>query len=118
DASRSNTLGSGSRESPSNCSSKGSRMSEVKSDLLFRKRISALNFVGTYVVLGAAAVLIWIGGFLLRDRLPLYISIIAGILPLAYAVIHTWLMRISTEYRVYEDSLEVESGIISRTIDN
>ncbi len=93
-------------------------MAEVKSDLVFRNRISLRNFIGTYILLGLIAVIIWIAGYLLRDRIPIYISIIAGLLPLIYGLIHTWLVRISTEYRVFEDSLEVESGIISRTIDN
>jgi len=93
-------------------------MAEVKSDLVFRKRISVRNFIGTDIVLCLAAVGIWIGGYFLRDRVPFYISAIAGLLPLLCGLIYTWLVRISTEYRVFEDSLEVESGIISRNIDN
>ena len=33
-------------------------------------------------------------------------------------LLYSWLVRLSTEYRLFQESLEVESGIISRRIEN
>jgi uncharacterized membrane protein YdbT with pleckstrin-like domain len=38
--------------------------------------------------------------------------------PLLAGLIYTWLVRLNAEYRLFQDSLEVESGIISRRIEN
>jgi uncharacterized membrane protein YdbT with pleckstrin-like domain len=38
--------------------------------------------------------------------------------PLLIGALYAWLVRMSTEYRVFQDSLEVEAGIIARSIDN
>jgi len=88
------------------------------SDLVARKRISAKNFVGLYLMLAAFCVAAWIVGYAARNSVPWWISMLIGIAPLLAGFLHTWLVQISTEYRIFEDSLEVESGIISRRIEN
>jgi uncharacterized membrane protein YdbT with pleckstrin-like domain len=41
-----------------------------------------------------------------------------GLLPLVLGIAYSWLVRLGAEYRLYQDSLEVETGIIARSIDN
>ena len=88
-----------------------------KADLVIKKRISLKNFIGTYLVLLFAAGLIWGIGFS-QTAAPRWIIAVAGLAPLVIGGLWTYLLYISTEYRVFEDSLEVESGIISRKIEN
>src|SRR2546428_657686 len=89
------------------------------SDLVVKLRISYKGFVGLYLLLVASAALIWWLGFtLLGHRLAAAVIIAMGLAPLIVGFVNTWLVRISTEYRLFQDSLEVESGIISRRIEN
>ena len=88
-----------------------------KPDLVSRKRISLKNYIGTYLLLLFAAGLIW-GVGLTQTGVAPWIIILSGLAPLVIGGLWTYLLYISTEYRVFEDSLEVESGIISRRIEN
>ena len=90
----------------------------VTSDLVAKKRISAKNFVGLYLLLAAFCIAVWGLGYVARNSIPWWIYMLVGIAPLLAGFLHTWLVQISTEYRIFEDSLEVESGIISRRIEN
>jgi len=65
----------------------------------------------------AIAIAIWVIGAMTKLVSPV-IVFLAGLLPLAVGLVYSWLVRISTEYRVFADSLEVESGIIARRIEN
>ena len=92
---------------------------EQKSDLIVKLRLSFKAFVGLYLILVLAAVLIWWLGFTVgRDRIGSGIVVFLGLLPIVVGFLYTWLIRISTEHRVFHDSLEVESGIVSRRIEN
>jgi uncharacterized membrane protein YdbT with pleckstrin-like domain len=43
---------------------------------------------------------------------------LVGLIPLLSGVLYSWLVRLNTAYRLFQDSLEIESGIISRRIEN
>ncbi len=92
--------------------------SQTHSDLVTKKRISSRNFVGLYLILAAFCIAVWFAGYVARTTVSWWISLLVGIAPLLAGFVHTWLVQISTEYRVFEDSLEIESGIISRRIEN
>src|SRR5688500_11975152 len=89
-----------------------------QSDLIARHRVSYKGFAGLYLLLAAAAVLIWWLGYTFARHLGGGLVIVGGSLPLVIGFVYTWLVRISTEHRIFNDSLEVESGIISRRIEN
>jgi uncharacterized membrane protein YdbT with pleckstrin-like domain len=86
---------------------------------LLRRRTSLKSFWGLYVVLGGLAALIWVAG-LYYDQT--YMSrpfiVLIGFVPLLVGIVYSWLVRLNTEYRLFEDSLEIESGIVSRRIEN
>jgi len=86
---------------------------------LLRRRTSLKSFWGLYIVLGVLGALIWVVG-LYSNRLPVSRAtvLLIGLAPIALGLIYTWLVRLSTEYRLFQESLEVESGIISRRIEN
>ena len=88
-----------------------------KTDLVARKRISLKNFIGLYLLLIFVAGLIWGIGFT-RVHIAGWIVFFAGFAPLVLGALYTYLTYISTEYRLFQDSLEVESGIVSRNIEN
>jgi uncharacterized membrane protein YdbT with pleckstrin-like domain len=85
---------------------------------VIRKRISPKTFIGSYMGLGLLAIGIWTLGYLMRSAVPLALSAIVGFLALLIGCGYIWLLQASTEYRVFDESLEVESGILSRSIDN
>ena len=88
-----------------------------KRELVVQKRISLKNFIGTYLLLIFAAGLIWGIGY--SQKLASgWIVGPAGLAPLVIGGLWIYLVYVSTEYRVFQDSLEVESGIISRNIEN
>lgn len=78
------------------------------------RRISDRAFVGQYVVaftLGvAAAAAAFALGFGLFSPV--------GALPVLWVFAQSRLMRLGTEYRLFPDRIEVESGIVSRRIEN
>src|SRR5437867_72435 len=87
------------------------------SDLVVRKRISSKNFLAIHLLLALLAIGIWVGGVKLQ-LVSTPIVFLIGLAPLAAGLLYSWLVRISTEYRIYNDSLEVESGLIARSIEN
>ena len=86
---------------------------------ILRRRRSYRSFLGLYILAGIAAAAIWIGGFqyFSADLQPAII-VAAGLVPLIIAWAWAALARAGGEYRVHSESIEVESGIVSRRIDN
>ena len=85
---------------------------------LVRIRPSLRSFAGLYVVLGLVWVGIWwLGATFDTGVRPLVIAV-AGPVPLLIGIAYSWLVRLGAEYRLYADSLEIETGLVSRSIDN
>jgi len=85
---------------------------------LLRIRPSLRSFAGLYVVLGLVCVGIWwLGATFDTGVRPLVIAV-AGPVPLLIGIAYSWLVRLGAEYRLYPDSLEIETGLVSRNIDN
>ena len=85
---------------------------------LFRVRPSLRSFAGMYLVLGAVCVAIWGAGIRFETGLsPLAIAV-AGPIPLLIGIGYSWLVRLGSEYRLYDDSLEIDTGLVSRHVDN
>ncbi len=87
-------------------------------DLVLRTRISLKSFAALYLGFGALCVVIWWAGWTFDTGLSPLLVAGAGLLPLALVLGYSWLVRLGTEYRLYQVSLEVESGLVARTIDN
>jgi uncharacterized membrane protein YdbT with pleckstrin-like domain len=87
-------------------------------DLVKSARISPKSFVGLYLLLGALGVAIWWAGWMFETGVHPMLIAGAGLLPLVLGILYSWVVRLSAEYRLYQDSLEVERGIIARSIDN
>jgi uncharacterized membrane protein YdbT with pleckstrin-like domain len=87
-------------------------------DLVLRTRISLKSFAGLYLVLGVLCVAIWWAALSFDTGVsPLWLAA-AGPLPLAIGIGYSWLVRLGAEYRLYQESLEIETGIVSRNIEN
>jgi len=78
------------------------------------RRISDRSFLGRYVVAFLLGVVV--ATILFVVGLGLF-SPLAGI-PLVCVFLQSRLARVSTEYRLFPDRIEVESGILSRRIEN
>lgn len=91
---------------------------DQKADLVAKLRVSYKGFIGLYLLVVVSSILIWWLGFTFGQRLGSGLIILLGLLPIVFGVVYSWLVRISTEHRVFHDSLEVESGIVSRRIEN
>jgi uncharacterized membrane protein YdbT with pleckstrin-like domain len=89
-----------------------------QSDLIARHRVSYKGFAGLYLLLAVVSALIWWLGYAYATLIGGAIIFLAGLLPIVAGLLYTWLVRISTEHRIFHDSLEVESGIVSRRIEN
>jgi uncharacterized membrane protein YdbT with pleckstrin-like domain len=87
-------------------------------DLVLQTRMSLKSFAGLYAALGVLAVVIWWAGFMFDTGLSPLVIAAAGLLPLLLGIAYTWLVRLSIEYRLHQDSLEVDSGLIARNIEN
>ena len=85
---------------------------------LLRTRPSLRSFAGLYVLLGALCVAIWWAGAAFDTGLSPLLIAVAGPVPLAIGIAYSWLVRLGAEYRLYQESLEVETGLVSRTVDN
>ena len=85
---------------------------------LVRIRPSLRSFAGLYVVLGAVCVAIWWLGARFDTGLSPLVIAVAGPVPLLIGIAYSWLVRLGAEYRLYPESLEIESGLVSRNIDN
>jgi uncharacterized membrane protein YdbT with pleckstrin-like domain len=87
-------------------------------DLVTRTRISLKSFAGLYLILGAVCVVIWWAGWAFDTGVHPLAVFGAGLLPLALGIVYSWFVRLGAEYRLYQDSLEIETGILARSIDN
>jgi uncharacterized membrane protein YdbT with pleckstrin-like domain len=87
-------------------------------DLVLQTRTSLKSYAGLYLILGALAVAIWWAGFMFETGLSPLVIAAAGLVPLLLGIGYTWLVRLGVEYRVHQDSIEVDSGLVSRNIEN
>jgi len=87
-------------------------------DLVLRTRMSLKSFAGLYFALGVLCVLIWWAGWTFDTGLSPLAVAGAGLLPLVVGIGYSWLVRLGTEYCLYQNSLEVQSGLLSRSVDN
>jgi uncharacterized membrane protein YdbT with pleckstrin-like domain len=87
-------------------------------DLVVRTRISRKNFLGMDLFTLVLGGVICFLGFRFATGVNPLLIVVAAIAPLLIAQTYGWLVRANTEYRIYSDSLEIESGILSRKIDN
>jgi uncharacterized membrane protein YdbT with pleckstrin-like domain len=92
-------------------------------DLILKARISPKSFIGSYVIWSAFLLLVLIAGFMLKNSdgkllVPGWITFLVAIIPLAVSVAHSQLVKLTTEYRIFEESIEVEQGFIARKIEN
>ena len=86
---------------------------------LLKRRTSLNSFWGLYVVLGLLGALIWVAGFSYDQALVSRpIIVLVGVIPLLAGILYSWLVRLNAEYRLFPESLEVESGILARRIEN
>ncbi|MCC2668849.1 MAG: uncharacterized protein K0Q72_1320 [Armatimonadetes bacterium] len=78
------------------------------------RRISDRAFVGHYVIAVVAGIVIAVVCFLLTAGLlsPL------GVLPVLGVFAYSRIARLGTEYRLFPDRIEIESGLVSRRIEN
>ena len=81
------------------------------------RRTSLRSFAGLYVGLVLLASVVTIVGVKAEIARPAVVVTVA-LAPLVIGVLWALLVRWSSEYRLYEDGLEVESGILARRIEN
>ena len=91
----------------------GARVPAMGAELIER-RISDRAFLGQYVVAGVIGVVV--AAICFMTPMPWLAPI--GLLPLAWIFVQSRLARIGSSYRLYGDRLELESGIVSRKIEN
>ena len=85
---------------------------------LLRIRPSLRSFAGLYVLLGALCVAIWWLGARFDTGVPPLVIAVAGPVPLLVGIAYSWLTRLGVQYRLYQDSLEIQTGLVSRNVDN
>lgn len=78
-----------------------------------QRTISQKAFIGPYAGAIAAGVVL---ALLCFAVFPLLAPL--GLLPFVAALAWAWLVRSSASYRLYPDRLEIERGILSRSIEN
>jgi len=87
-------------------------------DFVLQTRRSLKSFAMLYVGLALLAILIWWAGYTFETGLAPVVIAVAGLVPLVLGIGSTWLVQRGTEYRVYQESIELESGLLSRNIEN
>ena len=88
-------------------------------DLILKARISPKSFIGSYVIWSAFLLIILIAGFKIPGLADYrWIVVLVAIAPLAFSIAHSQLVKLTTEYRIFEESIEVEQGFIARKIEN
>jgi uncharacterized membrane protein YdbT with pleckstrin-like domain len=76
------------------------------------------SFLGFYLAAGLLAVAIWAVGLQERVDVPLPFTVVGGFVPPLAAWLFSWLAVLSTEWRIFEDSIETDTGLIARRIGN
>ena len=87
-------------------------------DPLLRIRPSLRSFAGLYVVLALMCVAIWWLGARFDTGLSPLVIAVAGPIPLLIGIAYSRLVRLGAEYRLYPDSLEIQTGLVARNVDN
>ena len=87
-------------------------------DLVLRARTSWKAFAGVYLLGAGLAAAIWYVGLHFDLGVPPWIVFLVGLAPPMVVVVGSWLVRVSREYRIFQDSVEVDTGLFSRRIDN
>lgn len=84
------------------------------SSLVEERRISTRAFLGHYIIAILAGLVIAAICFMT----PFAVLAPVGILP--FAAVYAWarLTRVGSSYRLFDDRLEIESGLISKKIEN
>jgi len=83
-----------------------------------RARPSLRSLTWLYLALSVIGVLIWWAGATFNTGVSPLLIALAGLIPLALGLAYSWLVRLSSEYRLFADSIEVETGLVARTVDN
>jgi membrane protein YdbS with pleckstrin-like domain len=94
------------------------QLSSLMAEPVARARMSLKHFAGVYIVLVIFAVAMCVVASRADAGISPAVLIAIGVGPLLLVVMYAWLLRVSTDYRIFADSLEVESGILSRRIEN
>ncbi len=83
------------------------------------RRASPKSFVGPYAGIGFFALVCFVAAAQLREqRTPQFIIGGLGLAGLAGGIGIVYLIRRTTEYRIYDDHLEIESGLITKKLEN
>jgi uncharacterized membrane protein YdbT with pleckstrin-like domain len=85
---------------------------------LLRARPSLKSFAGLYLVLGVLCILVWVAGATLDTGVSPLLIALAGPVLMALGIAYSWLVRLCAEYRLFQDSLEIETGLVARKVDN
>lgn len=83
------------------------------------RRISPKDFLKLYLGCGAGAIVIWILSFSIESLSGIkWYCLLIGILLVLFAAVYVKLQVLNTHYRVYGDRIEIESGILTKRIEN
>ena len=85
--------------------------------VLVRRR-SYRSFAGVYLAAVVLMAAIWWVGFQAQVDVPWPLTVAAGLTPTVLACLGSWLAVLSTEYRVFEESIEMDTGLVARSIGN
>lgn len=81
-------------------------------------RRSYRSFAGLYLAAALLAVAVWAVGLQAQVDVPVALTLVAGLVPPLAAGLFSWLARLSTEWRLFEESIETDAGLIARSIGN
>ena len=70
-----------------------------------RARPSLRSFTWLYLALSVIGVLIWWAGATFNTGVSPLLIALAGLIPLALGLAYSWLVRLSSEYRLFADSI-------------
>jgi uncharacterized membrane protein YdbT with pleckstrin-like domain len=85
---------------------------------VLRTRPSLKAFAGLYLVLGLVCVAVWWAGATFDTGLSPLVIAVVGPVPLLLGIAYSWLVKLGAEYRLHQESLEVETGLVARSVDN
>ena len=88
-------------------------------DPVLERRTSLKSFWGLYSLLCIVAVAgSVLANYVEQGTVRRPFIVIGAFVPLLVGIAYTWLVRLNTRYRLFQDALEIESGIVSRRIEN